>query len=90
MSATLGSADGASATVSGSGPGRPARSTFLFVGLRERKVAAEEAREVKLRAVLLQRLDIDGPINELPAWRRLVDDIQTAVSDLERASTEQT
>ncbi|AUX35771.1 MULTISPECIES: DUF4276 family protein [Sorangium] len=36
------------------------------------------------RAMLLQRLDIEGPINELPAWQRLVTDIEAVVADLLR------
>lgn len=38
----------------------------------------------ELRATLLQRLDLDGPINDLPAWQRLVADVQTAVTALAR------
>ena len=37
----------------------------------------------QLRAILLQRLDIDGSINELAAWRALVSDIESAVADIQ-------
>jgi len=30
------------------------------------------------RATLLERLDIDGPVNQLSSWRRFVDDLQAA------------
>jgi hypothetical protein len=42
------------------------------------------AKEVRLfserRQTLLSRLDIDGPIRKLPAWRRLEKDVENAVS----------
>lgn len=34
------------------------------------------------RALLLQRLLLDGPINQLPAWQRLTNDIKQAVHQL--------
>jgi hypothetical protein len=34
------------------------------------------------RAQLLQRLDIDGPINELAAWKQLVNDVNAVVAEL--------
>lgn len=39
-----------------------------------------------LRGVLLQRLDINGPVNELPAWCALVEEIETAVAQLRAVS----
>ncbi|WP_437753311.1 hypothetical protein [Sorangium sp. So ce1389] len=39
------------------------------------------------RAMLLQCLDIDGPINELPAWQRLVADVEAVVADLLREAS---
>lgn len=34
----------------------------------------------RYRATLLERLDIDGPVNELPSWRRFVDDLNGAAA----------
>lgn len=34
------------------------------------------------RAMLLQRLDMDGPIRQLPAWQKLVADVEAAIADL--------
>jgi hypothetical protein len=34
------------------------------------------------RAMLLQRLDVDGPIRHLPAWQQLVADVEAAIADL--------
>lgn len=40
------------------------------------------------RAMLFQRLDIDGPIQSLPAWKCLVRDVQRAVARIRQASQE--
>jgi len=45
-----------------------------------------KARFPEMRAMLLQRLDIDGPVKDLPAWRRLVADVNTAVRELLRTA----
>src|SRR5690606_34616659 len=34
------------------------------------------------RATLLERLDIDGPVNELPSWRNFIDDLNSAATRL--------
>lgn len=34
------------------------------------------------RAMLLQRLDTEGPIRHLPAWKKLEDDVKAAIFDL--------
>lgn len=57
-------------------------------GERGRRLEKIRSRFSQLRAILLQRLDIDGSINELPAWQALVADIESAVSDIQNASTE--
>ena len=45
------------------------------------------ARESRLfstrRRILLERLDIDGPVRQLPSWQRLESDIQMAVQVLQ-------
>ncbi len=53
-------------------------------GERGRRLEKIRSQFSKLRAILLQRLDIDGPINELPAWRTLVSDIEEAVAGIQR------
>lgn len=55
-------------------------------------VAASEASGMRLRkirsafpehrAMLLQRLDMDGPLRSLPAWRRLVMDVERSIHQL--------
>lgn len=51
------------------------------VGSRLQRI---KARFPELRAMLLQRLDIDGAVNKLPAWKRLVADVGAAVASLMR------
>lgn len=44
---------------------------------------AQEKRDFhKRRRTLLDRLDIDGPVRQLPAWRQLEHDVATAVATL--------
>ena len=57
-------------------------------GERGRRLEKIRSRFSRLRAILLQRLDIDGPINELPAWQALVADIASAVADIQHAPAE--
>lgn len=45
-------------------------------GSRRRKVAREWTTQ---RRILVQRLDVDGPVCELPSWQRLVEDVSTTV-----------
>jgi len=47
-----------------------------------RRRTQERSDFEKRRRALLDRLDIDGPIRQLPAWRRLEADIVEAVSTL--------
>lgn len=49
---------------------------------RRRQKASTDAAFSAYRKVLLERLDIDGPVRELPSWRALEADIRTAVSRL--------
>jgi hypothetical protein len=44
---------------------------------RRRKIV--RARFGEQRRQLLERLDPDGPVREVPSWRRFVDDVRTAV-----------
>jgi hypothetical protein len=44
-------------------------------GARLKKVSRQFPR---FRATLLERLDIDGPVNNLVSWRRFVDDLTAA------------
>lgn len=78
------------------GPGRiesmPSPKEILQAAL----AAASEASGARLRkvrvafsehrAMLFQRLDIDGPINSLPAWRRLVTDVEHVIGLLQAGS----
>lgn len=57
-------------------------------GERGRRLEKIRGRFSQLRAILLQRLDIDGPINELPAWQALVADIASAVAGIQQAPAE--
>lgn len=41
------------------------------------------------RRILLERLAIDGVITSLPAWRQLVDDVETVISSLATVSLEE-
>ena len=47
---------------------------------------ARHRREVRAfpqrRAALLDRLDIDGPINELPSWQRFVEDLKRSAGEV--------
>ena len=49
-------------------------------GKSGRRLAKEKALFAQRRRVLLQRLDLDGPIRTLSAWRRLEDDVRAAVA----------
>jgi hypothetical protein len=53
-------------------------------GEKGRRLDKLRAQFSPLRATLLQRLDIDGPINDLPAWGLLKSDIENAVAKLLR------
>ncbi|WP_217451517.1 hypothetical protein [Candidatus Frankia nodulisporulans] len=55
---------------------------------RRRQKADTEAAFSAYRKILLERLDIDGPVRELPSWRALEADIRTAVSRLMSARSE--
>jgi hypothetical protein len=57
-------------------------------GERGRRLEKIRSQFPQLRAILLQRLDIDGPINELPAWQRLVSDIESTVADIQHPTME--
>ncbi|ORW93956.1 hypothetical protein AWB92_12540 [Mycobacterium sp. IEC1808] len=46
-------------------------------GARLQKVAHQFPRH---RATLLERLDVDGPVNQLVSWRRFVEDLSTAAT----------
>lgn len=47
-----------------------------------RRLKEEKTRFSERRRTLLERLDIDGPIQELPAWEALVRDVDAAVQTL--------
>lgn len=60
--------------------------------LRETLIAASELSGRRLkrfrkrfpqqRRRLIERLDLDGPVSRVPAWKRLCEDIEQALSDL--------
>jgi hypothetical protein len=54
------------------------RALVLACGLSGHRLVRFKRRLPQLRSVLLQRLDIDGPVRELSAWRKLLADIATA------------
>lgn len=49
---------------------------------RGRRRERERREFPRRRLTLLERLDIDGPVRQLPSWRQLEADIETAVSSL--------
>lgn len=51
-------------------------------GTTGRRRVQERKDFEKRRRALLERLDIDGPVRQLAAWRQLETDIQSAVSNL--------
>jgi len=53
-------------------------------GLRGHRLVRFKRRLPQLRAVLLQRLDIDGPIQALSAWQKLVTAIAAACGSIAR------
>lgn len=54
-------------------------------GFNGHRLVRFRRRLPQLRAVLLQRLNVEGPVAELSAWRTLVSDISTALHALSRA-----
>lgn len=52
---------------------------------RGQRHKAEKKKLSARRRVLLERLDTDGPVNDLSSWSSLVADIQAAVDRLEPA-----
>lgn len=52
-------------------------------GIRLQK---HKARFPELRGRLLQLLDVEGAVNKLPSWRRLVDDVEAVVGGLIQSS----
>lgn len=54
----------------------------LASGLSGHRLARFKKRLPELRAVLLQRLDTDGPVRGLRAWQRLVSEIAETVEGL--------
>ncbi|GIG28284.1 hypothetical protein [Cellulomonas marina] len=47
---------------------------------RRRKRAEQEWSN--RRRILLERLDVDGPVQQLPSWQRLVSDIERVVAEI--------
>lgn len=54
-------------------------------GLAGQRLARFKKQLSTYRGILLQRLDIDGPVQGLASWQRLVDDVNTAVAALSQA-----
>ncbi len=48
-------------------------------GRRHKKAVREWST---YRRILLQRLDVDGPVSQLPSWQRMVDDLARVVHDI--------
>jgi hypothetical protein len=51
-------------------------------GLAGQRLARFKKRIPMFRGILLQRLDIDGPVQALTSWQRLVSDVNDAVAAL--------
>jgi hypothetical protein len=54
-------------------------------GLSGHRLVSFKKRLPALRSTLLQRLDLDGPIQNLSAWRKLVTETREVVESLSRA-----
>jgi hypothetical protein len=55
-------------------------------GRQQQLIRSNDKTFGKLRRTLLEQLDIDGPVNQLSAWTKLVRDINEAVSALSHPS----
>ncbi|UTT65117.1 DUF4276 family protein [Janibacter sp. CX7] len=58
------------------------RALIASSGKSGRRLKKEKRSFTSRREVLLQRLDLDGNLPQLPAWQRLVDDVNNAVAGL--------
>ncbi len=73
----------ASAIETTSSPKEVLRSALLAASESTGRRRAQETHDFeKRRRALLDRLDIDGPVRQLPAWRRLEADVAAAVATL--------
>jgi|GEM_PF-113837 len=54
-----------------------------------RALARLKRESSEIHRILLERLDIDGPVTRLRSWRALVEDIESAVGQLGRQSVSQ-
>lgn len=61
------------------------QALILASGLSGHRLASFKKRLPALRAALLQRLDIDGPVQRLSAWSKLVSEIARAIDALAQA-----
>ncbi len=56
-------------------------------GKSGRQLERVKANRYLHRAILLERLDTDGPVRGLPAWRALEQDIESAMAALRNTNT---
>lgn len=61
------------------------QALVIASGLTGQRLVRFKKQLPQWRASLLQRLDIDGPIQGLRAWQTLVADIEAAIAAIERA-----